>query len=74
MSKWGDEELDDTGDGAPVTTGPVTDEIKTIVEYKTNEKGEKVKVTRKVREYKTVRRVNKRVEERRKARPSPSCL
>ena len=40
--------------------------MKTVIEYRTNEKGEKVKVTRKVREYKTVRKVSKRVEERRK--------
>jgi hypothetical protein len=63
MSKWGEEPLDDTEDGE---VAPVSDELKTIVEYKTNDKGEKIKVTRKVREYKTVRRVNKRVEERRK--------
>jgi len=65
MSKWGDEELDEE---VATPAAPVDDGVKTIVEYKTNDKGEKVKVTRKVREYKTVRKVNKRVEERRKVR------
>jgi len=55
--KWGDEveKLEEEGEGT-----------KTIVEVRTNDKGEKVKVTRTVKVYKTVRRVNKRVEERRK--------
>jgi len=64
MAKWGDEELED--ETAAVAAVPEPDDLKTVVEFKTNEKGEKIKVTRKVREFKTVRRVNKRVEDRRK--------
>ncbi len=64
MSKWGDEELDEgVATGAPAETA---EDLKTIVEVKTNDKGEKVKVTRVVREYTAMRKVNKRVEERRK--------
>lgn len=65
MSKWGDEELEDVG-------AQPSEELKTVVEYKTNEAGEKVKITRQVREYTTVRKVNKRVEERRKVHKRPS--
>jgi len=69
MSKsWGEEveEAERTGNTGPDVSVGSGDGLKTTVEYRTNEKGEKVKVTRTVREYTAVRRIPKRVEERRK--------
>jgi len=39
---------------------------KTIVEYATNDKGQKIQLVKKVKQYKTQVRINKRVEERKK--------
>ena len=71
MSKWGEEaeKLEEEGEGATPGGGD-GEGLKTVVEERTNEAGQKVKITRQVRVYKTVRRVNKRAEERRKVRRS----
>jgi len=78
--KWGDqEETDDYDKGLSqeITTEATSEEDgsirKTVVEYKTNEKGQKVKVIKKIRMYKTKIKVNKRVEERKRWRKFGEC-
>jgi len=47
--------------------------LKTVVEYKTNDKGQKVKVIKKIRVFKTNVKVNMKVEERKKWRKFGEC-
>lgn len=68
-TKWGDiEETPDEPSESIDENG-----IKTVIEYKTNEKGQKVKVTKKIRVIKTVTRRNKKVEERKKWKKFGEC-
>jgi len=64
-----------TGQGSHENWGDIADDeeeseinngIKTIIEYRTNEQNQRVKVTKKIKVYKNVRKINTRVEERRK--------
>jgi len=69
--KWGDQEEDDEREiGQEITTEAIPDVDgsvrKTLEEIKINEKGQKVKIIKHVRMYKTKVKVNKRVEERKK--------
>jgi len=78
--KWGDQEdFEDyeslgaheiTTEETPQEDGSIT---KTVVEYTTNEKGQKVKRIKKIREFKTKIKINKRVEERRTWRKFGEC-
>jgi len=78
--KWGDQEdFDDyeslgaheiTTEETPQEDGSIT---KTVVEYTTNDKGQKVKRIKKIREYKTKIKINKRVEERRNWKKFGEC-
>jgi len=78
--KWGDQEdFEDyeslgaheiTTEETPQEDGSIT---KTVVEYTTNEKGQKVKRVKKIREYKTKIKINKRVEERRNWKKFGEC-
>jgi hypothetical protein len=66
-SKWADVEdesnnnFDNTTKTEKLEDGSV---LKTVVEYKTNEKGQKVKVVKKIRVYKAKVKVSKKVEQR----------
>jgi len=78
--KWGDqEETDDYEKGLSqeITTEATPEEDgsirKTVVEYKTNENGQKVKVIKKIRMYKTKIKINKRVEDRKRWRKFGEC-
>eukprot|EP01114_Cavostelium_apophysatum_P022369 TRINITY_DN806_c0_g1_i1.p1 TRINITY_DN806_c0_g1~~TRINITY_DN806_c0_g1_i1.p1 ORF type:complete len:299 (-),score=74.76 TRINITY_DN806_c0_g1_i1:12-908(-) len=76
--KWGDEEEDDTLDfSQEITTETIPDVDgsvrKTVVEYKTNDKGQRVKVIKKIKMYKKQVKVNKRVEERKKWKKFGDC-
>jgi len=76
--KWGDQdELDDYNEFQEITTEaePEADGSirKTVVEYKTNENGQSVKIVKRVRAYKTKVKINKRVEERKKWRKFGEC-
>jgi len=70
--KWGDEddleEFDSRDLNQEITTESIPDVdgsvVKTVVEYRTNDKGQTVKVIKKVRMRKTKVKINKRVEER----------
>eukprot|EP01113_Clastostelium_recurvatum_P014748 TRINITY_DN1805_c0_g1_i2.p1 TRINITY_DN1805_c0_g1~~TRINITY_DN1805_c0_g1_i2.p1 ORF type:complete len:271 (-),score=63.35 TRINITY_DN1805_c0_g1_i2:47-859(-) len=68
--KWGDEDNEDM-----FPPEGVIDEngIKTTVEFRENEKGQRVKVVRRVRVVKKVVRKNKRAEERRKWKKFGEC-
>lgn len=70
-TRWGDE--DETEDLPPPQETVDENGIKTTIEYKMNEKGQRVKITRKYRLYKTVTRYNKRVEERKKWKKFGDC-
>jgi len=65
MSRWGDDEDDDF---LPPTTsvGPDENGIKVYTEYKLDETGRKMKVTRKVKVLKKITRVSPEMKERRK--------
>jgi len=66
--RWADDENDNKV--MTVTTGTETlqdgSTKKTVVSYKTNEKGQKIKVTKVIRYYKKKVKVNKNVEKRKK--------
>jgi translation initiation factor 3 subunit G len=74
--KWGDQEENEEFDGA-ITTESVPDKDgaihKTIVEYKTNDKKQKVKVIKRVKVYKTKVRTSKSVENRKKWKKFGEC-
>jgi len=61
---WGD--IADEDEEVRQETEPNELGIKTIVEYRTNEQKQRVKVTKKIKVYKNVRKINRRAEERRK--------
>ncbi|KAJ1958991.1 translation initiation factor eIF3 subunit g, partial [Dispira parvispora] len=64
---WADDiEEFETQPTPATTTAPEDSDIKTVVEYKTNDEGKKVKVTRKIRMKLVTERVNKIVAERKK--------
>jgi len=69
--KWGDQEENDEYDNE-ITTEAEPDKDgaihKTIVEYKTNDKGKKIKIIKRVKVYKTKVKIYKNVEERKKWR------
>lgn len=67
MSRWGDDEDDDF---LPPTTsiGPDANGIKTYTEYKMDETGRKIKVTRKVKVLKKIIRISPEMKARRKWR------
>lgn len=71
MAKWGDAEFDpnfNIGDSSHESYETEPDEtgVKTRVEWKVNEKGETIKVTKKIRINKKTKKVSKSVLERRK--------
>jgi len=78
QKKWSDI-LEDEGeeDNKEITTAtevaPDGSVIKTIVEYKTNEQGQKVKVVKRVRVFKANVKINKRVEKRKKWKKFGDC-
>jgi len=63
--------------GQEITTAQVTNPdgsiLKTIIEYKYNDKGQPVKVTKKIKLYKNKVQVNKKVDERRKWKKFGEC-
>jgi len=65
---WGevptDEEVDEVE--SRHETEPNAQGIKYVTEYRTNEQGKRVKITKKIRVYSNVRKINTRAEERRK--------
>jgi len=64
---WGDRDIsDDEVDDTRHETDPKEKGIKYVSEYRTNESGQRVKITKKIKVYKNVRTTNKRAEERRK--------
>jgi len=76
--RWGEEENEGEyeGNGEITTesvTGPDGSVRKTVVEYRTDEDGKKIKIVKTVRVYKTKVRVNKRVEERRQWKKFGEC-
>jgi len=78
--KWGEQDdEDDEKAVAPPTrvqsfvSGPDKDGIKTITEYRTDENGKKIQVVRKVREIKSVTKVNKEVLARRQWKKFGKC-
>jgi len=70
-TRWGDD--DDTDVLPPPQESVDENGVKTTIEYKLNDKGQRVKITRKYRLYKTVTRYNKRVEERKKWKKFGDC-
>jgi translation initiation factor 3 subunit G len=60
---WGDEEFEE--DTKDYETAVDENGIKYSYQFKTNEDGKKVRITRKIRVSNNVKKVNKRVEERR---------
>jgi len=80
--KWGDQD-EDSGDfdkefgNEPFVTEsePDADGVihKTIVEYKVNDKGQRVKIVRKIRKYKKSVKINAKVERRRRWRKFGEC-
>jgi len=69
--RWGDEE---EAEELPPPQETIDENgVKTTIEYKLNDKGQRVKITRKYRLYKTVTRYNKRVEERKKWKKFGDC-
>jgi len=77
QKKWSDilEEEEDQKQEITTATEYAADGsvIKTIVEYKANEKGQKVKVVKKVRVFKANVKINLRVEERKKWKKFGDC-
>jgi len=61
--EWGDADFEQEEDHE---TEPDENGIKYVVQYKTNEDGKRVRITRKVRVYKNVKKVAVRVDERQK--------
>lgn len=74
--KWGDEEENEdfenelTTEGEPDREGAIH---KTIVEYKINDKKQKVKITKRIKVYKTKIKIYKGVEERKKWKKFGEC-
>lgn len=62
--KWGEMPTDEEVEVEE--TEPNAQGIKYVTEYRTNESGQRVKITKKIRVYSNVRKINKRAEERRK--------
>lgn len=60
---WGDEEFEE--ETKDYETPVDENGIKYSFQFKTNEDGKKIRITRKIRVSKNVKKVNKRVEERR---------
>jgi len=60
---WGDEEFEE--ETKDYETPVDENGIKTVVHYTTNQDGKKIRTTRKIRVSKNIKKVNKRVEERR---------
>jgi len=78
QKKWSDViEEEGEEDNKEITTAtevaPDGSIIKTVVEYKTNEKGQKVKIVKKVRVFKANVKINKRVEDRKRWRKFGDC-
>lgn len=76
--KWGDEEIYDEyeKEGIEIVSEEQLPDgaiLRTVVEYKTNEKDQKVKVIKKIKVYKKKIRINKRVEARKKWRKFGEC-
>lgn len=69
---WADED-DEKEDNEPSETGVDENGIKTIIEFKTNDKGQKIKVTKKIRVYTKIVRRNKNVEARKKWKKFGDC-
>eukprot|EP01097_Dermamoeba_algensis_P000976 TRINITY_DN1360_c0_g2_i1.p1 TRINITY_DN1360_c0_g2~~TRINITY_DN1360_c0_g2_i1.p1 ORF type:complete len:283 (-),score=90.65 TRINITY_DN1360_c0_g2_i1:193-1008(-) len=69
---WGDED-EDIEKEEDHEIGPDENGIKTIVRFLVNEKGEKVKLTRKVRVVRKIHKINKKVEERKKWKKFGEC-
>jgi len=76
--KWGDQEEENnddyeneiTTDAEPSQDGSV---IRTVVEYKTNDKGQKVKVIKKIKVFKTKVKISQGVEQRKKWKKFGDC-
>jgi len=78
MTKWSDILEDDEEDTMkPITTSSERAEdgsiINTVVEYKTNDKGQKVKVIKKIKVFKTKVKVHPAVEQRKKWKKFGDC-
>lgn len=75
--KWGDDEDDTLDFSQEITTETIPESDgsvrKTVVEYKTNDKGQRVKIVKKVRMYKKQVKINKNVEERKKWKKFGDC-
>eukprot|EP01116_Phalansterium_solitarium_P010997 TRINITY_DN26603_c0_g1_i1.p1 TRINITY_DN26603_c0_g1~~TRINITY_DN26603_c0_g1_i1.p1 ORF type:complete len:302 (-),score=66.05 TRINITY_DN26603_c0_g1_i1:241-1146(-) len=76
--KWGDAQEDDEYDGLPSPEvieekGPDGSILRTVIDYKLNDKGQKVKVTRKIKVSKTQIKISKKAEERRHWKKFGDC-
>lgn len=63
LGNWGDEDHDDYLPPRQVT-GPDANGVKTVVEYKHNEDGKKVRITTKIQEKKVSKKLSKKIAER----------
>ena len=59
LGNWGDEDHDDYLPPRQVT-GPDANGVKTVVEYKHNEEGKKVRITTKIQEKKVSKKLSKK--------------
>jgi len=77
QKKWSDMEEDGEEDHKEITTATEVEAdgsiLKTIVEYKSNDKGQKIKVVKKVRVCKANVKINKRVEQRKRWKKFGDC-
>lgn len=76
--KWGDAQDDDEYDGLPQQEvfeekGPDGSILRTVIDYKINDKNQKVKVIRKIKVAKTQIKISKRAEERRHWKKFGEC-